>query len=597
MKGMKTLLHDADVCVVGGGLAGLCAAISSARHGAKTILYQERPMLGGNASSEIRMWVCGAQGRGNRETGILEELYLENQFRNADKNYSIWDSVLWAKAANETNLTTLLNCTVCDCKMNANTIVSVRGWQMTTQKWHETCAKVFIDCSGDSILAPLSGAGYFMGREGRDEFNESIAPVATDHKTMGMSCLIQARQEMRPSAFIAPNWAYRYTLKDLKNRLPDLNCPGENFWYLELGGEGDSIADSEEIRDELLKTAFGIWDYIKNAPENKEKNQYWRLDFLGMLPGKRESRRYEGLYIMNQRDLERGGKFNDIIAYGGWPMDDHPPTGFLSDGPPTALQSTPSPYGIPYRCLCSRNIPNLMFAGRNISVTHAVLSSTRVMATCAILGQAAGAGAAFAVALNLTPGEVYPNHIPALQQSLLYEDCWLPGLRRELPDVIHETEIISQAENAELLRDGFDRDSISEQHGSYLPIGIPLELRFHRERNIRRIRLVFDSDLDRQTLPEEERILNRFMLANRFRQWPDSYVPTTMTKAYRLEAVMSDHSVQTLFETSLQYQRLCIHKVNVMATAIYFTPLATWGAEKCHLFSIDVDGKDGEAGL
>ena len=334
-------------------------------------------MLGGNASSEVRMWVCGAHGPNNRETGLVEELNLENLYRNPGYNYSIWDGIMYEMARSEPNIELLMNCSCFGCEMDGARIKSVRGWQMTTQTFHEVHAVLFADCSGDSVLAPLTGAEFRVGREARAEFGEDIAPEQADSRTMGMSCMLQAREENRPCEFIPPKWAYKFTRDDLAHRVPDMSNPCENFWYLELGGDGDSIRDTEMLRDELLKTAYGIWDYVKNAPENKEKNANWRLDWMGILPGKRESRRYVGDYIMTQHDVRAEGRFDDLIAYGGWSMDDHHPSGFRTAERPTIFHPAPSPYGIPYRSTYSRNIENLMFAGRNISVTHTAMSSTR----------------------------------------------------------------------------------------------------------------------------------------------------------------------------------------------------------------------------
>ncbi|MBQ6018718.1 MAG: FAD-dependent oxidoreductase, partial [Clostridia bacterium] len=277
----KTISHTSDLCVIGGGLAGLCAAVAAARRGARVVLMQDRPMLGGNASSEIRMWVCGAQGRGNRETGILEELMLENLYRNPDCNYSVWDGVLWAAAAYQPGVELLLNCSCLDCGMNGDRIEWVKGWQTTTQTFHTVRAKIFADCSGDSVLAPLTGAEYRFGREARSEFGEDIAPATADCKTMGMSCMLQAREDTRESVFIPPEWAHHYTKEDLPHRVPDMRSISENFWYLELGGDDDAIADTETLRDELLRIAYGMWDFVKNDPENREKNKFWRLDWVG----------------------------------------------------------------------------------------------------------------------------------------------------------------------------------------------------------------------------------------------------------------------------------------------------------------------------
>lgn len=231
--------HNTDVCVVGGGMAGLCAAIASARHGAKTVLVHDRPVLGGNASSEIRMWICGAHGKNLKETGLLEEIQLANCHRNPAGHYNIWDSVLWEAAAFEPHLTLLLNCSCTGCETDARgdrrRIASIDCWQLTTQTWHTIGAKVFIDCSGDSILAPASGAAFRTGREARDEFGEDIQPAVADEKTMGNSLLIQIRKTDRVQPFVAPRWAYKFeSPDDLPYRIKGVQA--HNFWWLELGG-------------------------------------------------------------------------------------------------------------------------------------------------------------------------------------------------------------------------------------------------------------------------------------------------------------------------------------------------------------------------
>ena len=356
---MKNSAHKTEFCVVGGGLAGMCAAISAARHGVKTVLMHDRPVLGGNASSEIRMWVCGAQGLNRRETGIIEEIQLENNYRNPLSNFSIWDSILYEKVRFEPNITLLLNCSCTDIEMDGDRIRAVKGWQLTTETRHRVEADLFADCSGDSILAPLSGAEYRIGREARAEFGEDIAPLAADKKTMGMSCEINVREYSTPQTFIPPVWAYSYPSDDdLPNREHDIRA--NHFWWAELGGEDDSIHDTEEIRDELLKVIFGIWDHVKNHGDHGADNLV--LEWVGFLPGKRESRRYIGDYVMTQNDVCAEGRFEDIVAFGGWPMDDHHPAGFKHPGDPTVFHHAPSPFGIPYRSLYSKNIGNLFFA-------------------------------------------------------------------------------------------------------------------------------------------------------------------------------------------------------------------------------------------
>ena len=401
---LKSIYHKVDLCVVGGGLAGMCAAVAAARHGIKVALMHDRPVYGGNASSEIRMWVCGAHGKNNRETGIIEEIALETIYRNPYRRYPMWDAILFELINNEKNITPILNCSCNDIEMDGSKIKKVIGWQTTTQCYHIIEAKLFADCSGDSILAPLSGAEYRWGRESRNEFGESIAPEQADKKTMGLSCLIQARETDKKHTFIAPSWARKFTKEDLPYRLPDMNDPEENFWYMELGGEGDTIHDTEKLRDELISIAYGIWDFVKNSGEYDADN--WELEFVGFLPGKRESRRYVGDYIMNQNDVRDGGHFDDIAAYGGWTMDDHNPAGINTKDKPNIFHPAPSPFGIPYRCLYSVNIENLYFAGRNISVTHTAMSASRVMATSALLGQAVGTASAIAIKNGVTPREI-----------------------------------------------------------------------------------------------------------------------------------------------------------------------------------------------
>ena len=227
--GLQTVVHNVDFCVVGGGMARICAAVSAARHGLSVVLMQERPMLGGNASSEIRMWICGCGGSNNRETGILEEIQLRSLYQNPYKLYPVWDGILYDTVTAEKNITLMLNTSCCAAEMDGDRIVSVTGWQMTTQSWQKVYAKQFADCSGDSILAPLTGAEYRMGRESKYEFGEQISEEEEDKKTMGNSCLIQARKLDHPVDFIAPSFAKKLTHEDVANRRPNIENSAENY--------------------------------------------------------------------------------------------------------------------------------------------------------------------------------------------------------------------------------------------------------------------------------------------------------------------------------------------------------------------------------
>ncbi len=571
---MRQVNHKVDFCVVGGGLAGMCAAIAAARHGAKVALMHDRPVLGGNASSEVRMWICGAHGDNNRETGIVEEIALENLFRNPMLNYSIWDSVLYEKVRFEENITLILNCSCNDIVMEGSKIKAVKGWQLTTQTWHVVEADLFTDCSGDSILAPLSGAEVRWGREARDEFNESIEPEIADKKTMGMSCLLQLRETDRKQEFIPPNWAYSYpTDDDLPNRGHEIQ-PLSNFWWIELGGEQDTIHDTEEVRDELLKVAFGVWDHMKNHGDHGADN--WILEWVGFLPGKRESRRYVGDHILTQNDVRAEGRFADLVAYGGWTMDDHHPGGFNYPGEPTIFHPAPSPFGIPYRCLYSRNIENLFCAGRNISATHAAMSATRVMATCATVGQAVGTAAAIAVERGLTPRGVYEQEIQVLKQMLMDDDCYLPWNVRQQPKLTQAASITASAGEAEALRSGIDRPVSGAENCWIGGKGDWVEYSFAAAQKISALRFVFDSNLNR---PEKN------MPSNYPLNQSPRTVPGTMIKKFRIEVKDSEGNWVVATKVDNNYQRLVYIPVDYQTDGIRFVPEATWGADVFRVFA------------
>ncbi len=585
--GLDTVEHHVDVCVIGGGLAGLCAAVAAARRGARALLMHERPMLGGNASSEIRMWVCGARGAGNRETGILEELMMENLYRNPDRNYSIWDGILQEKALEEKNLTLLLNCSCMDASADSGSIRYAVGWQMTTQLFHKVHASVFVDCSGDSILAPLTGAAFRVGREGREEHRERIAPAFPDSKTMGLTCTLQAREEETDNVFIPPAFTRPLGEEDLRFRTPDMEDLTENFWYLELGGDRDSIRDTELLRDELQALAYGLWDHIKNAPGNRERNGRWHLDFVGALPGKRESRRYTGAYVMTEGDVLSGGAFEDEVAYGGWTMDDHDPAGFWTKGPPNTHHPAPSPFGIPLRCLYSRNVSNLLFAGRNISVTHAALSSTRVMGTCAILGQAAGTAAALCARHGCLPADVSSAHIRELQAMLQFDDCFLPHIRRRLSSLMNGTRVSASVGDPGMLTDGMDRPRAGCDHAWHARPGSSVTLEFPQEERIRGIRVIFDSDLDRSIVGKDGHPLRVNLLCNRPAGIPPAAVPEGMVRAFTVTAD-SSQGRRLLAAEHDNHHRRYLARVDTVIRSVTLRILSSWGAEEALVFGFEV---------
>ena len=564
----------------------MCAGIAAARHGASVIIMQDRPLYGGNASGEIRMWVSGAGGENCRETGIIEEIMLENLYRNPERSYPIWDSILYEFVANEENITSLMNCSCLDAEMEGDKLVSVTGWQTTTQSYHTVRAKLFADCSGDSILIPLTNAEYRLGREGRAEFQESIAPEVADKKTMGLSCLMCARETDRPIPYIPPLWANKYTREDLSPyRIPDLTSPAENYWYMELGGEDDSIADTEILRDKLLKVAYGIWDYIKNSGDYEA--ECWSLDFVGFLPGKRESRRYVGDHILTQNEVSAEGKFEDTVAFGGWPMDDHNPAGIATKDSPNIFHPAPEIYGIPYRSLYSKNIGNLFCAGRNISATHAAMSSTRVMATCALIGQAVGTAAAIAVQNGLSPRGVYASKLAELQHDLMEDDCFLPGNRLAVSPLMKDAVISSNGLFAEKLTNGHARPIGTEENAWIGKCGDEIEIRFTEEKYIREVRLTLDSDLNRQTIGANEYMHRKVTLCNVARNTPLVHLPETLVKSIRVEVLEND-GTWTLASRLTEIKRRVVYlPVGKTAKAIRIIPEDSYGSEEIKIFTLD----------
>ncbi len=553
--------HSVELCVVGGGIAGMVLALSCAREGVKVALVHDRPSPGGNASGECRVQISGADRLGQlpnlRETGILEELRLENCRVNPQMSYSVWDTVLWGALEREPNLEVFYNCSCNAAEMDGAQIRAVSGWQTTTQKTIRIEAKLFADCSGDAVLAPLTGADFRVGREARVEYGETIAPERADRKTMGMSCIFQTRRCDAPQPFIKPEWAYTYRSCD---ELPQ-GAEGhrnllEGYWWVELGGEDDSIADTERLRTELLKILMGVWDHIKNQGEHGAENLV--LDWIQLLPSKRESRRYLGDHVLSQGDIESGGRFTDMVAYGGWTMDDHNPAGFRSVNHNALINihhPAPSPYGIPYRCLYSRNIENLFVGGRCVSVTHAALSSTRVIGTCAVMAQAAGVAAAMALESGVPPREV---NAAELQQRLIRQDCYLPGIPLELP------EYQGARVSGEGILTGLTRPVGDEMHCWRGVPGDCLEVIFPAPRRVDEIRVIFESGLHRKIalVPGNPDCLR---------------LPPELPKAFALELLIGDEWRRIAEETANDRRFIRI-PAGVTAQGCRLRLKESWGA-------------------
>lgn len=433
--------EEVDVAVIGGGLAGVCAAIAAARHGCRVALIQDRPVLGGNASSEIRVPVTGAcygfagcPNRHARETGIVDEIWMENVVRNIPFSHSVWDSIVMEWVWREKNINLWLNYRVNEVVMKDRaTIAAVQAVPLVRETPLEVAAGTFIDASGDGWAAKMAGAEYRWGREGRDEFGESFAPEKPDRMTLGSSIYFTAHDTGQPVTFKPPQWARRFSEEDLRLRSHTNPLNQMSFWWIEYGGEGDVIEDADPIYRELLAIVYGVWDHIKNGGDHRAES--YALDWIGKLPGRRESRRFMGDHILVQSDIEQQVLFDDRVSYGGWSIDLHPPGGIYDrDKSPSQHLYAKGTYSIPYRCLYSRNVDNLLFAGRHISVSHVAHGSTRVMRTLASVGQVAGTTAALGKRHNLRPRAVGQERVVELQQLLLADDHYIIGLGRRDPN-------------------------------------------------------------------------------------------------------------------------------------------------------------------
>ena len=391
---------------------------------------------------------------------------------------------------------------------------------------------------------------------------------------MGMTCLFQAIDTGTPQPFEPPPWAYDFPSdEDLPDRHHGWVEMG--YWWIELGGDDDSIYDTEKVRDELLKVVYGIWDHLKNHGDHGAEN--WALDWVEFLPGKRESRRYIGDYVMTQNDVESEGRFDDIVAYGGWKMDDHHPGGIHYKGLPSILHPAPSPYGITYRSLYSKNIENLMFAGRCAGMTHAAMSSARLQGTASVMGQAVGTAAAIAVRNGLSPKEVGQKHTRELQQSLLRQDCYLPWVRQEFSELTRQAALSASAGDPEPLRDGVNRPVGEDQHCWEGRIGDSVEYTWAEPQTVSSVTLIFDSALSKQIA------MSRHQKDDQL-----THPPEELVKDFRIEVKTPD-GWKLWRDVRGNYQRLARVEIGIPAIGIRATFDSTWGAEKVRVYVFYLD--------
>uniref|UniRef100_Q11FY6 Fumarate reductase/succinate dehydrogenase flavoprotein-like protein n=1 Tax=Chelativorans sp. (strain BNC1) TaxID=266779 RepID=Q11FY6_CHESB len=485
---MKTVEIRSDITVVGGGLAGICAAIAAARQGRTVVLAQNRPVLGGNSSSEIRVPVAGANGmfhnRFARETGIIGELLVENQYRNQPGNPVLWDALLleWVRA--ESNIKLLLNTDVRTFKTRVTgdgiEIVSAIGWTLGSEIEARLTSNFFIDCTGDGFVGAATGAQFRVGREARAETGEAWAQEKADKKSLGSTMFLYTKDAGRSIPFVPPSFAIDITKTTIPlHRIEFANDSGAKYWWIEYGGHIDTIHDNEAIRDELLGIVYGVWDYIKNS--GKYDADTLTLEWISAIPGKRESRRLVGDYVLTQTDVVNQRSFPDAVTFGGWSVDLHHPDGVYATDVPDRHMFADGVFDIPLRCLYSANVANLLFAGRNVSTTHAGNGAIRVMGTCAAMGEAAGTTAALCVEKSVHPRLIVRDSIGLLQQRLLKADATIIGVRNEDADDKAQRAEVSASSHLDFIETmGISRpEPLLQDLGIVLPVDPilgPLEL-------------------------------------------------------------------------------------------------------------------------
>lgn len=438
-----SLKITSDLTIVGAGMSGICAAIEGARAGLKVTLINNRGYLGGNASPEIRIDICGADGANEfnfyaRETGILEELRLENLYRNPQGNVYLWHNVLLDWVLKEPNIQLFLNTNVDEVITDdTQKITMVAGSQLGTEKHFEFISPLYVDDTGDGTVGYLAGAETMLGRESRAAFNESIAPEIADDITLLSTLSFYSKDTKRKTPYTLPDFVDNKAVIDAlaAREIPD-RVPGHSRyegyrmqWFYETGFGRHPINDAEAIIHDHRELIYSVWDHIKNS--GHYDSETYDLEYVSGVPGKRESRRLLGDHILTENDIVYQVDFDDVIAHGGWSIDLHALEGFFSKGMTTHHYNLHGIYGIPLRSCYAKDVPNLFVASRCMSTTHVAFGSTRVMGTLSTIGQAVGSAASLCLKYNTTPRGIVTDHIKELQQCLLKNDQHILGHKNE----------------------------------------------------------------------------------------------------------------------------------------------------------------------
>lgn len=609
---------DYGLVVVGGGMAGLCAALAAARHGARVALINARPVLGGNASSEIRIHISGADQSLKQpdfaEAGLLYELMLENKSRNENFSYSTWDMILFEAVYKEENLTAYHNTVMYDCEMDGDRIAAILCVQETTEMRFRLSAPIFVDATGNGTLGYYAGAAFRMGSEPRSAYGEPHAPEEPNNDRMGNTIMMKAANLGHPVAFKPPVFAKPLSEKQLAKRIHCADMrdqidvsespnPEEykrtsmtssaaidyGYWWLELMGEGeDIIPEYETLRDELMAYAYGLWDHIKNNDEGVHRHhaENYQLEWVGALPGMRESRRLEGDYILTECDILEHRIFDDAVCYGGWCVDLHAPHGLLDfERLPSDCNFYEGVYTIPYRCFYSRNVSNLMMAGRNISASRLAMASTRIIGCCTVGGEAVGIAAAACLRHGCMPRDLAP-HIREVQQAVLRDGGFLPGFRNEDAGDLARAARWSASSfvaggEPEQAGNGIAR-KLGAQSNAWISKGIAsegetLRMEWDGARTLSQLRITFHSDF---------RYPIRITMSPNRQAQQRPGVPAELVKDYDLVFKLEGSTVRTLSVRG-NHQRLNVLELDgICCDSVELRCLAMHGAEEITVFEV-----------
>lgn len=402
-----------DLVVVGGGMAGSSAAISAARLGLTVALIQDRPVLGGNNSSEIRVPMRGGVHRPPYTAigGVVYELGPVEQSPDAYKEKII---------RSESNIKLFLNTRMIKVLKEGQKIKAVVGQNVRTGQQTRFNGRFFADCTGDGNLGYMAGADYRYGRESFAQTGESDAPVKPDSLVMGATIKWQSNNTNQSTTFPETPWALTFNEETCQRAT-------SGSWNWEAGFRWHQVEQAEMIRDHFFRAIYGNWSYQKNHLNEKHIYDKLKLTQVSYVLGKRESRRLLGDIILQEQDIVKRLDFPDASVTTTWSIDVHYPDSTNSKNYPNQEFLSQArffheiePYPIPYRCLYSRNIENLFMAGRNISVTHVALGSVRVMYTGGMMGEVVGMAAAVCCGNDATPRQVYTVYLNKLKEFMKY---------------------------------------------------------------------------------------------------------------------------------------------------------------------------------